>query len=62
MDAAEYPKAFRLAGELASMPDLLRLRTRRLVLDLIAMRRCGKTTAWRAVGWARRLARGEAPA
>lgn len=56
-DAAEYPRAERLAAELLAMPALLALRSRRLVCDLMAARGCGLTTARRAVGFARRWSR-----
>lgn len=59
MDAAEYPQAFRIASRLPV--ELLALRSRRLVRDIMAVTGCGLTTARRAVGWARRLARGERP-
>jgi hypothetical protein len=51
----EYPCAERIAAELARMPDLLRLRTRRLAADVMAVKGCGLTTARRAVAFAREL-------
>lgn len=52
----EYPAAERIAAELAQMPDLLRLRTRRLAADVMAVKHVGLTTARRAVAFARELA------
>lgn len=52
-DYPEYPTAERIAAELAAMPDLLRLRTRRLAADVMAVKRVGLTTARRAVAFAR---------
>lgn len=48
----------RLAQELLDHGALLNLRTRRLVLDIQAVRGVSKVTAFRAVGLARRMAVG----
>lgn len=46
-----HPEAERIAAELS--PDLLRLRTRRLVQDLMTARNVSRSTAMRAVSIAR---------
>lgn len=52
----EYAHVRRLASELAN-PALLALSTRRLVEDVMQTRGVGKTYAYRAVGFARSMAR-----
>ena len=49
-----YPIVHRIAARLAADPALLQLRSRRLVLDVVEVCRCGKKTACRAVALARR--------
>lgn len=52
-----YPIVHRVAAQLAAQPDLLRLRSRRLVPDVVEVCHCGRKTACRAVALARRMVR-----